>query len=150
MINYIARLFKNNRLLLSHHGYYEFDRCFLIKTGGEEFYVCARCTGLYVGIIAGIAILLGHSIILVNAPSIVMIFGLPSIAFLDWGLYMLGVRRGSNFTRAISGFCLGIACWYYLVALIINKERWFVILGVVFWILIYNILLKRMLLNERE
>ena len=97
---------------LSHHGPLEEDRCVVIEAAGKRFLVCARCLGVSVGLMVGIV--LGW--LLVPTLSIVLVLPLP--AFVDWTLYMVGVSKGRNLIRVLTGTLLGLGHAAFMFALV--------------------------------
>ncbi len=89
--------------LLSHHEPEDFYRCYSFSFLDKNINLCARCTGIYPGIAAGIT-----QLAISNAFSlyIVALLGIPTLLekyFTDVKSY-----RGSNILRSITGFMLGL------------------------------------------
>ncbi|MFB6111384.1 MAG: DUF2085 domain-containing protein [Halobacteriaceae archaeon] len=111
--------------LLSHHLPENWDRCYRLSIGGRQVRICARCSGIYPGIAAGLG---GALTGLVAIPSVVVIAILPLPALLDWVLTTIGEREGANALRTATGALLGFGYGLGLVAL--SSGRVLELLGV--------------------
>lgn len=91
--------------LLAHHARGERYRCHTLRLPGRNVDVCARCTGIYPGILLGVA---AH---LLGLPGTALLFVaiLPLPALLDWTLTAWADHRGSNAVRTATGGLLGFA-----------------------------------------
>lgn len=81
--------------------------------------LCARCTGIYLGIIATILLFFLE----VNIPNIfklLIIFAFPVPAIVDWGLDKYDLWKSCNTIRFVSGFMLGI-CYIFIWARFIQN-----------------------------
>ncbi|MBE3122022.1 MAG: DUF2085 domain-containing protein [Thermoplasmata archaeon] len=90
-----------------------------INYHGKEVKTCARCLGMYLGMIAVLP-----AIVLLSAFgrfefgiifSVSWILALVAIA--DWGTVKAKIWHGNNHIRLFSGFCLGVAGMTYLFLL---------------------------------
>ena len=90
--------------LLSHHLPEDYDRCYAPVIRGRTVRVCARCAGIYPGILAGLWAIVAAPALL-NHVSLVAL--LPAPALLDWGLSAFTSRAGSNPGRTATGVLLG-------------------------------------------
>lgn len=134
------------RFLLAHHGYFEFDRCLRLKICGTEVFFCARCTGIYLGVaVTAIAAMIGFASPPKNVAPLLL---LPAPAFLDWGLYVTGLRSGTNLVRAASGVLLGVAYVGYVVSIATVGHRAPATVAILFWLVTYRLVLVR--LNRRQ
>ncbi|QLH79891.1 DUF2085 domain-containing protein [Halosimplex rubrum] len=98
-------LARTGRYLLSHHEPHEYDRCHRLAVGGRTVRLCARCSGVYPGILAGVALVLTDT-----APAAwpwLVACG-PAPALVDWAATTFTLRRGSNAIRTASGALLGL------------------------------------------
>jgi len=112
--------------LIAHHEPDQFYKTIEFKIFNKSIRLCTRCTGIYLGIIATILLFLSA----INIPYIfqfVIIFAFPVPAMLDWGLDKYDLWKGSNTTRFISGFMLGV-CYIFLWARFIQNP-----LDIVVW-----------------
>lgn len=113
--------------LLSHHLPAEYDRCYAPVVRGRTIRVCARCAGIYPGILVGIWAAfaapdpLGH---------VLLVAVLPLPALLDWSLDALTPWKGSNPGRTGTGFLLGVGYGLGLVHLFVRGTLAVVAVGV--------------------
>lgn len=104
--------------LLSHHLPGVFDRCYEARVRGRTIRLCARCCGIYPGILVGaVAALSGQTIL----RALVLVYLLPAPALLEW-LATANGNRGSNRLRTATGFLLGYAYGLGLVWLLAARE----------------------------
>lgn len=99
-------LSETRRYLLSHHEPGEWYRCYRIRVFGRTVRLCARCSGIYPGILVGLLASLGG---LLPVPSLTMLAVLPAPALVDWVLTTFTDRRGYNAVRTATGALLGYA-----------------------------------------
>lgn len=92
--------------LLSHHEPHEWYRCYRPVILGRRVRLCARCSGIYPGIVAGVLAYLSGPPSLV---SIALVATLPLPALVDWLLTTFTARRGYNAVRTATGLSLGFA-----------------------------------------
>ncbi|MFC7116008.1 DUF2085 domain-containing protein [Natronoarchaeum sp. GCM10025703] len=88
--------------LLSHHEPSERCRCYSPRLRGRRIRLCARCTGIYPGILAALSGVGGSPTL---ALAIVIAFPLP--ALVDWTVTTFTGRRGYNAVRTATGLLLG-------------------------------------------
>lgn len=92
------------------------ERSFHFK--GYQFPVCARCTGVFLGeIIAIVLLLLGIKINIFMSIALLLIMGF------DWFIQYIKLLRSTNIRRLITGTLAGIGLtfiYYYLIVFIIN------------------------------
>ena len=92
------------------------ERSFHFK--GYQFPVCARCTGVFVGeIIAIILLLLGIKINIFVSIALLLIMGF------DWFIQYIKLLQSTNIRRVITATLAGIGLtfiYYYLIVFIIN------------------------------
>ena len=114
------------KYILSHHEPHEYYRCYKIRILGKPVQLCARCTGIYPGIVLGV--LAGYwTIFGDSALSVVALF--PLFALIDWFATTFSERRGKNSIRTFTGSLLG--CAYGLgLTLLIRGEIIVVAIGV--------------------
>lgn len=99
-------LSETRRYLLSHHEPAEWYRCYRIRVFGRTVRLCARCSGIYPGILVGLLASMGG---LLPIPSLTVLAVLPAPALVDWILTTFTDRRGYNAVRTASGALLGYA-----------------------------------------
>lgn len=113
-------LTETRRYLLSHHEPDDWDRCHQPRVFGRQLRVCARCSGIYPGIILGL--LAGNLGGVPLSPVLILaLFPLP--ALVDWSLSTFANRSGSNLVRTATGALLGFA---YGVGLALISLGWLV------------------------
>ena len=104
--------------LLSHHLPEERDRCHRVRVAGNEIHLCARCSGVYPGLVA--AFVAGSSDL--DLP-FTAIAALPAPALVEWLLTGRGDRRGRNDVRTLTGLALGLGYGFGLVRLLAGRDR---------------------------
>ena len=92
---------------------------------GRTLHICARCSALIVGWVAGGFIHLFVFLIPMNPLTFFGAFLLSLPAVIDWSTQTLEMRESRNFIRAITGFLLG-----YAVGLVLASN------DVIYWILV--------------
>lgn len=97
-------LAETRRYLLSHHEKSEWYRCYAVDVFGGRTRVCARCSGVYPGIVSG---LLTISVAHTEFPYFYLVVLLPLPALADWALTSFTERRGYNVVRTATGALLG-------------------------------------------
>jgi len=129
-----AGLRATGRYLLSHHEREHWDRCHAVAVPGVDARIrlCARCSGVYPGIVAGaLGALWG---VLSVAPALVAL--LPAATVVE----RLAERAdgvaydGANWARTATGALLGVAYGLGLVGLLGRPAArgWVVAVGVVY------------------
>lgn len=99
-----AGLAETRPYLLSHHEPSEHYRCYAPVLLGRRVHLCARCSGVYPGITAGLlAVLVGPP----SLASLTVVAVLPLPALGDWAATTFTARRGSNPIRTATGAALG-------------------------------------------
>jgi uncharacterized membrane protein len=99
-------LSETRRYLLSHHEPGEWYRCYRLELFGRTVRLCARCTGIYPGILVGLLVTVGG---LIPSPPLELVAILPAPALVDWILTTFTDRRGYNVVRTVTGSLLGFA-----------------------------------------
>ena len=89
-------------LLIEHHPPWLRDRCLCLHLKGRSVYLCARCTGTFLGFVAGYLIRSAST-----SPYLMSLLALP--ALIDWGTQKLCLRESTNIMRVLTGFSLGLA-----------------------------------------
>ena len=86
------------------------ERSFFFR--GKQFPVCARCTGVFIGQILMIIL-----VILGMKPSWIVSLSLLGIMFLDWFIQYLNILKSTNIRRLITGTLggMGLIGVYYLI-----------------------------------
>ena len=105
--------------LLAHHEQSERYRCYAPVVFGRRVHVCARCSGVYPGIISGFAVAMlapGHF------TTLAVVASLPAPALVDWVVTSIGDRQGINSVRTVTGALLGYAYGVGLVRLLFGGD----------------------------
>jgi len=92
------------------------DRSFYFR--GKQFPVCARCTGVFIGQISMIFLL-----ILGLKPSWILAIFLLGVMFLDWFIQYIELLESTNFRRLITGIMGGmgiIVIYYFIIKVLLN------------------------------
>ncbi|MBQ7399237.1 MAG: DUF2085 domain-containing protein [Clostridia bacterium] len=92
------------------------ERSFFIK--GYQFPVCARCTGVLIGYLAGLVLhtVIGTYLLACTLCCLIM--------FIDWYLQHLNIKVSTNFRRVITGVLggYGVIGFYLIVfSFIVNS-----------------------------
>jgi uncharacterized membrane protein len=125
-------LARTRPFLLSHHSPAEYDRCYAPVVRGRTVRLCARCAGIYPGIVAGLWAFVGAP-----APlrGVALVAVLPLPALLDWGASALTAWRGSNPGRTATGVLLGYGYGLGLLHLFVGGSVVVVGIGVCYGVL---------------
>lgn len=99
-----AGLARTRPFLLSHHVPAEYHRCYAPEIRGRTIRLCARCTGIYPGIVAGLWAFFGAPLL---PRHWVLVALLPLPALIDWSVTAFTRRTGSNPGRTVTGLLLG-------------------------------------------
>ena len=91
---------------------------------GHPLAVCARCFGVYFGLLAGLVIYpLWRRIDEIEPlPRIWLFLSLVPIG-IDWSLSVFGVWENTHLSRFITGLILGVACATYIVPAVVEIRR---------------------------
>lgn len=87
------------------------ERSFFI--GAYQFPICARCTGLLVGYIIAIILLIFDSYISITSCVYAIL-----IMFIDWYVQYLGIKPSTNLRRLITGIICGIGYLQFWVIVV--------------------------------
>ncbi|WP_096391647.1 DUF2085 domain-containing protein [Halopenitus persicus] len=123
-----AGLAETRRYLLSHHEPAEYDRCHRLRVGSRTIHLCARCSGVYPGIVVGSVLGIGGW--LPGSLGLAAIAVLPLAALVDWSLTAGRPDAGSNRVRTATGLLLGIAYGLGLHRLLLGDDRRVLLIGV--------------------
>jgi len=123
-----AGLAETRRYLLAHHEPGDEERTYAVAVLGRRERLCARCTGVYPGILAGLLVglaavgRLGGADALRPLASTLLVAVLPLPALVDWTATRIGGRSGTNPLRTATGLLLGYAYGLGLVQLLLAGE----------------------------
>jgi uncharacterized membrane protein len=136
--------------LLSHHRPEKLHRTIHICIKGKHLYLCARCTGIWTGMISiFLASLFG-----LDLPVwlyILLLAILPAPAMVDWTTQSCKIRESKNLIRVGTGFLLGIG-WGLFFLLLAKGMLYLLLIGLMilcaYILLVYVIALKTNFLND--
>jgi uncharacterized membrane protein len=106
--------------LLSHHSYNKISHTIQFRFGSRRVYLCARCTGIGVGLVTGLFYVDYLANSFVKFPGLILVFGLPAIA--DWLFQVFRLKESTNPRRLLTGALVGNA---YLVGIVAIARGWF-------------------------
>lgn len=113
---------------LALYGFFSFichqiaDRSFYIF--GEQFAVCSRCFGVYLGLVVGFsAYPLWRKVDAVEPPRRFWLFLSLIPITIDWSLTFFGIWENTQASRFVTGLILGIACGTFIVPAIVEIAR---------------------------
>lgn len=91
---------------------------------GEQFAVCSRCFGVYLGLLAGFLVYpLWRKIDEIEpVPRFWLFLSMIPIA-VDWSLGVFGIWENTHLSRFITGLILGVACATFLVPGLVEVTR---------------------------
>ncbi len=94
---------------------------------GEQLGVCARCTGVYSGLVAGLAIYpLFWSISRIHQFKRRWLFLALVPLAIDWALTFLGIWENTYASRFLTGLLIGAVCSIFLMPAFVEvSERFF-------------------------
>jgi len=111
--------------ILSHHTKENLHRTLHLKIHGKDVYLCARCSGIVIGLIISILFRQILTEIISQNPMIILL--LPAPAMTNWVLQTMKLHESWNPTRIATGLLLGI-CWANMLYLFLadwsNKAFW--------------------------
>lgn len=98
------------------------DRSFHIV--GEQFGVCSRCFGVYLGLVVGfVAYPLWRSVAEIEPlPKVWLFLSLVPIT-IDWSLTIFDIWENTLVSRFVTGLILGFACATYIIPSIVEITR---------------------------
>lgn len=119
--------------LLSHHTPSELYRCYAPELRGRRVHLCARCTGIYPGILVGlVTAVLTSGIVHSPTVSLFVVLVCPLPALVDWTVTTFSRRRGYNAVRTATGLLLGLAYGIGLYRLVLGGDLRILLVGVVY------------------
>jgi uncharacterized membrane protein len=94
--------------LLAHHDVSHLDRCYQLWACTRPIWICARCLGVYPTLFLALGIQVA-----IEVPrgwwDLLLLFGLPIPALVDWAGSRLRSWPGSNPRRTLTGMLLGLS-----------------------------------------
>jgi uncharacterized membrane protein len=126
----LARGWRETRqYLLSHHEPATWHRCYAPEIRGRRVRLCARCLGIYPGILVGLFAVLRIGLPISHYYLVAL---LPLPALVDWTVTTFTDRIGSNPVRTLTGFLLGIGYAIGLVRVVGNADPGVLVVGSVY------------------
>lgn len=135
---FVAGLAASREYLLSHHLPSERHRCYSPRIFGHSIHLCARCSGIYPGIVAGLAAAFLAPLEL--PTSLWVVATVPLAALAEWAATTFTDRRGTNPVRTATGAMLGYAYGIGLVELFLRHELAVLAIGVGYGIVAASLL----------
>jgi uncharacterized membrane protein len=91
---------------------------------GEQFGVCSRCFGVYLGLFAGFVIypIWRHLQDIEPIPRIWLFLSLVPIG-IDWSLGVFGIWENTHLSRLLTGMILGVACATFIMPALVEIAR---------------------------
>jgi uncharacterized membrane protein len=91
---------------------------------GHSFAVCARCTGLYAGVAAGVLCYpLVRSLLSTETPARLWLLIAAAPLALDFSLGFFGIWSNTHLSRFVTGALLGAVSAFYIVPGLIDLSR---------------------------
>lgn len=122
-------LSETRRYILSHHQPEEYNKCYTIRTDGRTIRLCARCLGIYPGIVVGVFI---YFFEVFPDYQLLLVVTLPVFALADWVLTTFTDLSGWNSTRTITGLLLGTAYGLGLCQLFLSTQLIIILIGAIY------------------
>jgi len=113
-------------LLLSHHTKEELHRTIHLKIRGKDLYICARCSGIAIGLTIYILFRQQAAEFMFNNPMLFLL--LPAPAMVDWIMQTVGLHESNNLIRIVTGCLMGM-CWAGMLNLFFKDWS-----NVIFWL----------------
>ncbi len=95
-------------LLLAHHYEEDLDHCYKLTTKKRDFYLCARCIGLYPALFFTMILVFSGVFKISPERSYDLMAICCGLGIFEWGIVRLGFWEGKNFLRTITGVIIGI------------------------------------------
>jgi len=104
-------------LLLSHHSPKKLHRTIHIRIQGKDLYLCARCMGVWAGIISTLFLAFFLELHLPPWLYLLLLMVLPAPVMFDWITQSCKLRESRNAIRVGTGFLLGVSWGLFFLLL---------------------------------
>ncbi|MFH0714435.1 MAG: DUF2085 domain-containing protein [Candidatus Diapherotrites archaeon] len=121
--------------LLSHHNKEEYFRCIQIKKAK----ICARCFGIYAGII--FALIFNE---IIGQNSVFALAAMPGL--FEWTIYKFKKIKITPKALVILGFLMGIAWVYFIIKIFAGEITKYLVLLAIFYFAAFLIAAKKTVL----
>jgi len=125
------------------------SHAFQVYFDGQIYYVCARCSGLYLGVLLGLASALPLMLLapvllsMGDLPTTLLCLGLASPALLDWTTQRLALRSSTNPLRFATGLIAGLSLAWYVASPVTIIVKLLVIFTVLVFISLFSLIDRR-------
>ena len=122
---------------------------FQVSFGGQTYYICARCSGLYLGVILGLSsvfpllLLAPPALSLGDLPTSLLCLSLAAPALLDWTTQRLALRCSTNPIRFATGLLAGLSLAWYVAAPITIPLKLLILFAVLVFISGFSLIDRR-------
>lgn len=122
---------------------------FHVQFDGRLYHVCARCSGLYLGVALGFPLMLVLGLAmpfflhLGDVPTDLVCLGLALPTMVDWSTQRLALRESTNRLRFASAFSAGVALVWYLLAAVTLVHKLFFLFGVLAFVSLFSLVDRR-------
>jgi len=122
---------------------------FRVRFDGRLYYVCARCSGLYLGVVLGLPLTLALALAvpfllhLGDVLTDIVCLGVALPTLIDWSTQRLALRESTNRLRFTSAFLAGFALVLYLLAAVTLVHKLFFLFGVLAYISLFSLVDRR-------
>jgi uncharacterized membrane protein len=114
-----AGVAETSRYLLSHHTPGGYHRCYALRIRGRTVRLCARCLGIYPGIVVGLGMFVFG---VAESLQLLLVATLPMPALVDWAVTHLRAPDGHNLVRTGTGTLLGVGYGLGFAQLVVGGE----------------------------
>lgn len=125
------------------------EHAFPVHFNGRLYYVCARCSGLYLGVVFGLPLSLVLALVM---PSLfhlgdvitdLVCLGLALPTIIDWSTQRLALRESTNRLRFASALLAGFALVLYLLAAVTLIHKILFLFGVLVYVSLFSLIDRR-------
>jgi uncharacterized membrane protein len=122
---------------------------FHVHFDGRLYYVCARCSGLYLGVVLGLPLTLTLALavpLLLHLGDVLtdlVCLGLALPTMIDWSTQRLALRESTNRLRFATAFLGGFALVLYLLAAVTLIHKLFFLFGVLAYVSLFSLVDRR-------